>query len=49
MYVDQTKTYMKFLSSNKDLYEFISFIYIVEGFQIIYVIAIILNNGFLHK
>jgi len=26
MYVDQTKTYMKFLSSNKDLYE-ISFIY----------------------
>ena len=37
MYVDQTKTCMKFLS------------YIVKGFQIIYVIAIIFNNGFLHK
>lgn len=45
MYVDQAKSYMKFLSSNKNLCE-ISFIYVVERFQIIYVIAIIFNNGF---
>jgi len=34
--------------SNKDLYE-ISFIYIVEGFQIINVIVIIFNNGILNE
>ena len=34
--------------SNKDLYE-ISFIYIVEGFQIINVIVIIFDNGILNE